>query len=252
MSNHYETMTQYQRGITRKQPLFLIHAASGLSLPYFGMYPLDRPVYGITNPYFNEPVNKPNRREFKCMKTMARAYLRMIRRVQPRGPYLLGGWSFGGVLALEVARQLIGLDEVVSHVVLLDSAHLPGYKFPVEYNYVLVDALLSRSEGLDPDTCAKIRESYRNSQYLMGQHATAPYHGKVTLIRSTVYDESIPMPAVEEELERKVVESTDNCWGDRLSNLNVLDIPVSHDSLFDPEYVEQTSNLLRDALAELP
>ena len=48
-------------------------------------------------------------------------YLEAIRAVQPDGPYLLGGWSSGGVVAFEMARQLQTCGAGVALVVLLDS-----------------------------------------------------------------------------------------------------------------------------------
>src|SRR5262249_22049148 len=44
-----------------------------------------------------------------------------IRQVQPRGPYHLGGWSAGGVIALEMAQQLVGQGEQVGLLTLLDT-----------------------------------------------------------------------------------------------------------------------------------
>jgi arthrofactin-type cyclic lipopeptide synthetase C len=54
---------------------------------------------------------------------MAARLVRMIREVQPDGPYRVAGWSFGGVLAYEVASQLIGHDEIVEFVGMIDSYH---------------------------------------------------------------------------------------------------------------------------------
>ena len=54
---------------------------------------------------------------------MAEIYLEAIRGVRPRGPYLLGGYSGGGVVALEMARRLVAAGEHVSTVVLLDTFH---------------------------------------------------------------------------------------------------------------------------------
>ncbi|GAB3497653.1 thioesterase domain-containing protein [Amycolatopsis cihanbeyliensis] len=51
---------------------------------------------------------------------LARHYARYIRDIQPDGPYLLGGWSFGGVTATEVARLLLEQGHEVRPVVLLD------------------------------------------------------------------------------------------------------------------------------------
>jgi thioesterase domain-containing protein len=52
---------------------------------------------------------------------MAHDYLAEIRAVQPRGPYLIGGFSGGGIAAYEMARQLIAAGEHVPLLVLLDT-----------------------------------------------------------------------------------------------------------------------------------
>jgi thioesterase domain-containing protein/acyl carrier protein len=57
---------------------------------------------------------------------MARRYLEEVRRVQPVGPYLLCGWSLGGAVAFEMARQLRSEGEVVDKLVLVDPANLHG------------------------------------------------------------------------------------------------------------------------------
>ncbi len=55
------------------------------------------------------------------VEAMAAEYVQAIRTVQPQGPYLLGGWSMGGVVAYEMARQLQAAGEPVALVALLDS-----------------------------------------------------------------------------------------------------------------------------------
>src|SRR5262249_37737822 len=40
----------------------------------------------------------------ECFEDMAEAYLDGIRRFQPRGPYVIGGWSDGGIIAVDIAR----------------------------------------------------------------------------------------------------------------------------------------------------
>src|SRR5258707_4875162 len=52
---------------------------------------------------------------------MASYYIEAIREVESRGRYLLGGWSMGGVIALEMAQQLQKQQEQVSLVILMDS-----------------------------------------------------------------------------------------------------------------------------------
>jgi thioesterase domain-containing protein/acyl carrier protein len=56
-----------------------------------------------------------------AVPAMARHYLDELRRVQPEGPYLLGGWCFGGVIAYEAARQLLAASERLAGLVLIDT-----------------------------------------------------------------------------------------------------------------------------------
>jgi N-(5-amino-5-carboxypentanoyl)-L-cysteinyl-D-valine synthase len=54
-------------------------------------------------------------------EALARYYLAHVRRLQPSGPYSLLGWSFGGVLALEMALQLAREGETVANLFFIDS-----------------------------------------------------------------------------------------------------------------------------------
>ncbi len=57
---------------------------------------------------------------------LAARYVSALRSVQPRGPYRLGGFSFGGLIALEMARQLRDLNEEIALLFLLDPTPLAG------------------------------------------------------------------------------------------------------------------------------
>ena len=57
---------------------------------------------------------------------MAELYLEAVRAVAPSGPYRLGGWSMGGVVAFEMARQLAAAGEQIELLLLIDSA-LPQF-----------------------------------------------------------------------------------------------------------------------------
>jgi thioesterase domain-containing protein len=61
------------------------------------------------------------------MEALAARYLEALRRVQPQGPYSIGGWSFGGYVAFEMARQLTAAGEQVADLFVLDTtAVIPG------------------------------------------------------------------------------------------------------------------------------
>ena len=53
-------------------------------------------------------------------ENLANDYICYIKSIQPEGPYNLFGWSFGGILAFEIARQLINTGDILGNIVLVD------------------------------------------------------------------------------------------------------------------------------------
>ncbi|MET8850120.1 amino acid adenylation domain-containing protein [Amycolatopsis sp. NPDC004625] len=106
-----------------REPLFCVHAGLGLSLPYLGLVQhLDpgRPMYGLQSPNVGGDGELP-----VSVEDVAEEYAARIREIQPAGPYHLLGWSFGGLLAHEIAVQLQEAGERVDSLFVLDS-------FPVD------------------------------------------------------------------------------------------------------------------------
>jgi thioesterase domain-containing protein len=87
---------------------------------------LGRPFYGIQTPGLE------NGRPAADLAAMAAEYVAAVRGVQPKGPYLLGGWSFGGVVAYEMACQLRESGEEVALLALFDSWAPDGDGLPDE------------------------------------------------------------------------------------------------------------------------
>ncbi|WP_062900145.1 amino acid adenylation domain-containing protein [Mycobacterium avium] len=97
-------------------PLFCIHPASGLSWPYhaLGNY-LGCPIIGI------QQSLQRGEAEPASIRDMAKNYADRIQGVDPTGPYNLLGWSFGGVVAHEIAIELQRRGCPVRHLILLDA-----------------------------------------------------------------------------------------------------------------------------------
>ena len=83
-------------------PLVLIHDGGGTTFSYHCLGNLDRTVYGISNPHYKSGETKWE----DGLHGMARHYLKLIKTVIPRGKLILGGWSLGGLVSLEIARLL--------------------------------------------------------------------------------------------------------------------------------------------------
>ena len=60
------------------------------------------------------------------IETMAETYIKAVRKITPHGPYLLAGYSFGGLVAYEMARQLVLAGEEVAMLAMLDTFPHPG------------------------------------------------------------------------------------------------------------------------------
>jgi thioesterase domain-containing protein len=103
-----------------RPPLFLIHPIGGNVFCYRELVkrlPEGRPVYGL-QAAGAEPGTVP----LASMESLADSYLEAIRRVHPEGAFHLAGWSFGGYVAVEIARRLD--DAELSTVTLLDTMAL--------------------------------------------------------------------------------------------------------------------------------
>ena len=99
-----------------RRPLFLVHPVGGSVFCYTGLAQAlgpEQPVFGLQVPEGNG--NAPGR-----LEEMAGHYLEALRAAQPAGPYRLGGWSMGGVVAFEMARQLAARGEEVEQLAVLD------------------------------------------------------------------------------------------------------------------------------------
>ena len=85
---------------------------------------IDQPFYGL-QPQGLDGMSKLHR----TVPEMAVHYIMEVRRKQPSGPYYLGGYSGGGVVAFEMAKQLIAAGERIGSLVFLDSV-APGVEMP--------------------------------------------------------------------------------------------------------------------------
>jgi thioesterase domain-containing protein/acyl carrier protein len=102
-----------------RPPFFCVHAVGGSPLSYIELaraLGVEQSFYGFEARGLNggaEPI--------ETIEEMAAYYLEALRDRQPRGPYALGGWSFGGIVAFEMAQQLQNQGQEVALLALLDS-----------------------------------------------------------------------------------------------------------------------------------
>jgi thioesterase domain-containing protein/acyl carrier protein len=268
-----------------RPPLFLVHPIGGTVLCYVELskhLPPEQPLYGL-----QAAGIEPGTTASQSISEMAHSYVDAIRRVQPHGPYHIGGWSLGGVIAFEMARQLEAQGHDAGSVLLLDSAALGGgvaAELPGELLYEsFMWELLSAKRGADapvehlPDGFDSAEEVL---DYILGravEHRVLPAGSKemvrrlfevfrggmlaveryrpqacdcaVTLLRAADPLPEVVRPA-HDHVGSLYGEST-NGWDRYVTgDLTLIEAPGNHLTMVEKPYAAALATLLGDLLAE--
>lgn len=116
------------RGGGARPPLFLFHSHGGNVLEYYPLADLldaDQPVYALQARGLDGRLVHG-----QSMEKMVEGYLKELRSLQPEGPYYLAGFCFGGLAALEAARQLSEAGERVALVGMIQTTYPHCDAFP--------------------------------------------------------------------------------------------------------------------------
>jgi amino acid adenylation domain-containing protein len=251
-----------------KPPLYIIHGIGGTIMELFALgrrMTYAGAVYGI------QARGLDGRCEpHATIDAMATAYLEAIRACQPEGPYQLCGYSFGGLVALEMAKQLHAAGDEVSLLAMIDTLpNVRRWPFDVWLLYVL-RRLFRRAHGLttvpmrqwvryivthvsrahrlvtwrlrasehaspilpadSPGIPAHVGAVMRSAVGASARYRPAKYPGKVTLLRPAVPDPDFAHP--------------ENYWRRYAQELRILRIPGAHGSILSEPNVTAAAQLL--------
>ena len=193
--------------------LFLMHPGGGLSFCYMGLAKyISVPVYAINNPYFKNIENG-----FTTIEEMAEVYISLIKLVQKTGPYLLGGWSFGGIVAYEMGQQLTSQGEKVENIILID-VRVPINNLEInfsgeedsEHNHLNQKEKIAREED---DLYLKpiMDQNLHMNKEMMCNYKIKKYKGNLTLIK-----------ALDENTNKKLTTSIDYGWSIFVENIGSI------------------------------
>ncbi|MGB8861155.1 MAG: thioesterase domain-containing protein, partial [Ilumatobacteraceae bacterium] len=231
----------------------------------------DRPFYGIqARGLFGEAV------PHETFEEMARDYLAEVRQVQPHGPYLLGGFSGGGVAAFEMARQLLAEGEEVAQLVLLDTPapmpkaqlslrekvqlHLQGFRaegpryaatwmrrradWRAEQQGRVEQAGATVADGVLHST--EIEQAFLNS---LDAYSLRPAAVPATLLRPAHRPRHVFGPDRQIDADRNFLFS-DNQWTPFVTSISVIEVPGDHDSMMLEPNVRVLAAHLRTSIAD--
>jgi amino acid adenylation domain-containing protein len=228
-----------------KQPFFCVHPGVGTVLAYVDLarhLPPDQPFYGLESLGLNE-----ERKPYTQVEDMATHYTKAMLAVQPQGPYLLGGWSFGGLVAFEMARQLQAQGQQVSFLGLFDTSPMAVEELQEQddadyWEDVFAgddSSILGIPSELDCNQRQQLIEVFKSHIQAAHSYKPQPYAGKVTLFLSS-----------EEEVAVDSENSTGG-WG-KLANkgVEIHRVPGNHYTMMSKPHVQVLAEQLQVCLEE--
>ncbi|MCZ6640454.1 MAG: thioesterase domain-containing protein, partial [Gammaproteobacteria bacterium] len=180
-------------------PLFFVPAGYG-DLVAFGdiahAMGTDQPVFGL------QPASAKQVKTIRQMSIyrLVSAYLEEIKRVHPVGPYSLIGYSVGGIVVVELARELLRHGDEVDLLVILDPpSHVPFWLdwfytatyWICRFTGILVLADWIRLRPLRRLFHAFLDEGLRTHTTIAREHRVAPYPGRITHFRANLSQSSL-------------------------------------------------------------
>ncbi|HST23392.1 MAG TPA: thioesterase domain-containing protein, partial [Blastocatellia bacterium] len=256
-------VTIESRGI--KRPFFCVHHAGGNVFGYVALsrnLGADQPFYGLQSKGMDGASAF-----LDTIEDMAAYYIEQLRTLQPTGPYLLGGFSLGGVIAFEMAQQLRDQGQKVALLALLDTgapglekidedqsdaALLAGFAFilapSIEYlsqlgpdeqlAYILEEA--KRANLVPPDfglsDARHLFEVFKANVRASQTYRPGVYSDRITLFRAT------------EQFREDSQDSTLG-WGELTSEgVEIIDLPGDHYSILRKPFVHTLAEKLRESI----
>jgi len=294
---HLASVLEKQNGQTRslvvpiqtkgsRPPFYCVHSIGGTVNNFYHLsrsLGSDYPFYGLQAARLHEQI------ENASIEQTASRYIDELRQVQPTGPYLLGGYSFGGFVAFEMARQLSAQGESVPLLALLDT-YSPTFasKLPrpndsadllvqlawvtarekgrflklsaEELRRLELDEQLTffleqmrkaelASQEIDHESLHRFLKGYELRQKAAWNYLPQSYAGRVTLFRCAEQD-----PMMLQRLEAAGLDAQDECYGWReicSGPVEVHVVPGHHDRMCNEPYVQDLAELMRGCIDDV-
>ncbi len=253
-------------------PVFAIHGGDGGILFYRELaerLPKDRPFYAMESP----DLGHSGKIEVGSVEETAIRYLDILKAERPTGPWILAGYSYGGVVAYEMARLLeaggekvamLGLFDTENPAIELRPYHLTErvsvywnsqsdkplmdrlasmasrFKDGVETHFRVRSELAeaSKSDIAEANTelrAVQLREAHSE---VMDAFRPKPFGGTLTLFRASVVNDKYAVP-------------DHYGWGGVVGSLEIIEVPGKHLTLFESGNVEALADAFLNAIGKI-
>jgi thioesterase domain-containing protein/acyl carrier protein len=239
ISNKNRNIVLLNNKLNNKVPLFLIHPVGGTIfcyIPIANILSNKVSVYGIEDPDIHH-----RKFSFNSIEELATHYIKQITSIYKKGKYFIGGASFGGTLAVEIARQLEeNKDDRCVGILLLDAwAYMgntilsQGYlKKAMLRQYKRLKRLLANKNIPNPEALFRLNlnRMLLNRQYKPTKKICKH---KVFLFKAKELPQAY-----------QAIEQPTNYWNNYIENLAVYQVTGNHETLFLPPNVSTLARLI--------
>ena len=217
-------------------PFFFVHPVGGTILQYRALarrLGVQRPFYALQSPALE---GNPLPHDIS-IEALARRYLDAVRTVAPKGPYLLGGWSFGGLVAFEMAQALRHAGEEVELLALLDSHAQNDSHADADTVATLATWELGDGQSWPQQHFAKVKQIVHSHLGATRRWIPTPYDGRAVLFAAD---------------QRGAIRDATLGWGTMMPRLSVIKVEADHFSLLREPAIDVVAAQLCAALAGGP
>ncbi|MCC7338153.1 MAG: amino acid adenylation domain-containing protein [Pirellulaceae bacterium] len=246
-----------------RTPIFMVHPPGGIVVCYRELarqLAADQPLLALRSRGLHGAEPLP-----PTLAAMAADYVEAVRAYQPQGPYTLGGWSLGGLVAYEMAQQLLHAGQELSHLILLDTT-IPagatelvpaselvnvGLEYGIELTLDELGALApeeqlrflwEHAQGLGvlddnspPEVVARVlqdlQQLFHHHVQLSRAYRIQPLNGRIELIRPS--DTPVALPVAH-----------DRGWSHLARSVRVQFVSGHHHSMVQSPHVEQLAQII--------
>jgi amino acid adenylation domain-containing protein len=251
-----------------KPPLFMIHPPGGIVVCYRELaryLPEDQPLWAIRSRGLHGEEILP-----QTIEQMAADYLEAIRTVQARGPYILGGWSLGGLVAYEIARQMIDSGESCQRLVFLDTTIPEGATECVPANEQVnvgleygIQLTLDQLTALSPEEQLPLLHDHADKLGILAAQSPPEVVQRVLSDLQSLFHHHVdlsrryrlrPLAPIEllllrpTEVPFRLQVSEDRGWRHLVEKVDVRYVPGHHHSMVQTPHVKRLAEVLTQAL----
>jgi amino acid adenylation domain-containing protein len=221
--------------------LFLIHPVGGNIFWYANLAKYTSHTFSLYA--IRDPGLIKKKLYFSSIEEMSAFYLSMIRKIQKRGPYYIGGASYGATIAVEIAHQLSAQGEKINFIGLFDGWAL----YPDEIN---------SQDFMQKNMWRQYKEMKnldKKSQHLLSPYVNLHWHRANLLVQYkikyidqilTLFKAKTMMPVL------KPLDCPDNYWRKYAKKLITYSIPGSHETMFYHNNVKELAKVLSHCIKQ--